>query len=827
MKKVILNLGAGTLTKGCETIIGEILAGVNAYPLRFTGKLPAAPALAATQQQWQQLHNARNQDQALRIQLLEVEGLRYSESAFQKVCSDLVWHLNNWLNTPEFLSVDRILRTELERDDSVQIILETTDLHLRKLPWHLWRLFEDYPHAELTFSNCDWRPLPPPVASTAQSRILATFGNSDGLDLTADLAALHSLSSAELTVLNAPDLNRLHEELWQPQGWDIFFFAGHSQTEGETGVIDLNETQRLTIEQIKYALGKAIAKGLKIAIFNSCDGLGLAQQLSELQIPYVVVMREPVPDAVAQQFLDYLLASFAEGMPFHLAVREARQRLAGLENDIPCASWLPIIWQNPTAPAIYWRDLQGQPVLTPTQTAQRQWRPLVMKSLATGSIVLGLRALALLMPLEFAAYDQLMRQRPVETLDSKISMIEISQEATNQYGYPLPDEVLTAVIDKVNEAQPLVIGVDLHRAKPSPARGNIAVEAVKALTSNQSVASNSVSDDPTDLQPPITSYARFLQQVETTPNLVLVCVYNSNAQIYRTPPQLSQQVRETRLGFSDIPIDVSPNRWIKEPRSDLPAYGNRAVMGAIARRQVLSYGRGLRALPSSTCTTSHSLSFQLAYRFLQQQGVAPLAVTERGGWQFGSVVLDPMPQRFGAYQSLEASINQLMINYRANQPGQKITLNQLLSDSFDPRMLKDQVVIIGYTAPVSRDYFKTPYGPMPGMWVHAHMVSQLLGAVQHGRPLIHTLPQWHNLQWGDMLWVLSWSGLGGYIGWAVKSRSHWQLALALSYLGLYGVCWMGLIAGLWLPLVPSAIALTGSTFWLRLGAHPSRIGGAR
>lgn len=91
----------------------------------------------------------------------------------------------------------------------------------------------------------------------------------------------------------------------------------------------------MTIEQLKYALKKAVVGGLNIAIFNSCDGLGLAQQLADLQIPQIIVMREPVPDRVAQAFLKYFLAAFAQGQSFYLAVREARERLQGLEDRFP------------------------------------------------------------------------------------------------------------------------------------------------------------------------------------------------------------------------------------------------------------------------------------------------------------------------------------------------------------------------------------------------------------------------------------------------------------------------------------------------------------
>lgn len=820
MKKVILNLGSGTLVKGCERVIGEFLPEL----VRFTAELPAAPELAATQKRWQQLYAARNQDQALRIHLLDVTGLRYSENDFNQCCLQLVSQFLAWLNTPEFLQIDRALRTEFERGDDVQIILETIDLQICKLPWHLWSLFDDYPRAELSFGALDWRPLPStpdatPSNAAGPARILAALGNHDGLDLAADLAALSHLQNARLTVLDAPTLSQLHENLWEPRGWDIFFFAGHSQTEGETGIINLNQQERLTIEQIKHALSRAIANGLKIAIFNSCDGLGLAKQLSDLQIPYVVVMREPVPDAVAQQFLRYLLAAFTQGLPFHLALREARQRLAGQENEVPCASWLPIIWQNPTAPAIYWQNLQPQVSLKAERASG--WgraiaKQFALKTLVTSGIVLCIRALGLLEPVELMAYDQLMRQRPAESVDERTVVVEVSEETTSQYGYPLPDEQLTALIDRVNEAQPLAIGLDLHRARPNPA--NISTAATVTLGAAQANFSppNSVPEAP--------GYEKFLRQVERTPSLFLVCFYSSEDENYGTPKQLSEEIRAYQVGFSDIPIDRF-TRFGGSPRGDVTLQGSNARIGEMVRRQWLSYDPNLSPA-SSNCETSYSLSFQLAFEYLDQMGVEPLNVTDDERWQFGSVVFDWLPQRVGAYQRLAAHSSQVLLNYRANQPGEKVTFEQLMSAGFDPQMLTDKIVLIGYTAPVSKDYFETPYGPMAGLWVHAHMVSQLLSAVLDGRPMIRGLPQWHSWQWGDWVWIAGWGCVGGYVGLAVERRSRWLLSLLLGGGALYGTCWLALILGLWLPLVPSALAATGSTLWLRASRVPSKTFGS-
>ena len=105
---------------------------------------------------------------------------------------------------------------------------------------------------------------------------------------------------------------------------------------------------------MRYALRTSVSKGLKLAIFNSCDGLGLANSLSDLGIPQIIVMREPVPDPVAQSFLRYFLKAFARREPFYLAVRQAREQLQGLEGEFPCATWLPVIFQNPVALLIQW-----------------------------------------------------------------------------------------------------------------------------------------------------------------------------------------------------------------------------------------------------------------------------------------------------------------------------------------------------------------------------------------------------------------------------------------------------------------------------------------
>lgn len=143
--------------------------------------------------------------------------------------------------------------------------------------------------------------------------------------------------------------------------WNIFFFAGHSETIGEKGRIRINATESLEISRFKNALREAIRNGLKIAIFNSCDGLALAQDLAHLHIPFTIVMREPVPDKVAQSFLKEFLTEYANGKSLYTSVRRARESLEKF-HDFPGATWLPVICQNPAEVPPTWQELRRDAV---------------------------------------------------------------------------------------------------------------------------------------------------------------------------------------------------------------------------------------------------------------------------------------------------------------------------------------------------------------------------------------------------------------------------------------------------------------------------------
>ena len=377
-KSVVINLGSGDLYEGFPRVTAQLWAAGYHRPEQFIGSLPAAPALAESYRTWQSIYKAlcsrlilhsrgADEDDDDELEIDEGGITQVSEVSFDELGQKLHKSLNDWLKSVEFLNIERQLRSQLDPSEEIRVIIETDDEQLRRLPWHCWDFVEDYYCSEAALSQPEYKRIKrsPPKVNRKKVRILAVLGNSQGIDLEVERRFLKSLPDAETVFLVNPSRQEFNGQLWNSQGWDILFFAGHSQSEGGTGRIYLNENKTnnsLTVEQLEEALKAAIENGLRLAIFNSCDGLGLANALGKLNLPIIIVMREPVPNRVAQEFFKHFLSAFAsQRSPLYQAVRQARRQLQGLEDEFPSASWLPVISQNPAVEPPTWLQLGGIP----------------------------------------------------------------------------------------------------------------------------------------------------------------------------------------------------------------------------------------------------------------------------------------------------------------------------------------------------------------------------------------------------------------------------------------------------------------------------------
>ena len=786
-----------------------------------SGRLPPAADLLQYYRHWQSTYRRLGHRMRLEAPKAQITNISVIDDC-QSAARALGDRFNRWLRAETFRPIREKWLEQLSPTDTIRLILQTDDPLIQRLPWHAWELSDRYTRSELALSLPTYEHIPTPLTQKTRLNILAILGNSQGIDVQADRRSLEQLPNANVHFLVEPVRQQLTEQLWA-QSWDILFFAGHSSSAGsrlsspsagmrdqglrdetcpladlsnvdlstadlpaeaEVGQIYINETDSLTIDQLRYGLRQAVAQGLKLAIFNSCDGLGLARNLADLQIPQMIVMREPVPDRVAQEFLKSFLGTFSSGTPFYRAVRQAREQLQGLEDQFPCATWLPIICQNPAELPPSWASMLGTgmsgvdrseanlidevPIAPTAIVSPRRVQPwlqslskvLIATALITAAISGG-RYAGWLQPAELQAFDHLMSIRPAESSDSRILIITIDQAERDQYGQDTPvgrsslsDFNLNRLLTQLDRYQPRAIGLDLYRD----------FAATPEMT----------------------------EQFRQNTHLIAVCKarYVKGDSV---PPPLGTV--SDRVGFSDFSIDFDNG----------------------LRRHLLAMTTNLID-PKAPCTVQQSFNLRLAAQYLQAQGIE-LTGSPDHQLQFGKMVLPRLRPRTSGYQPADDGGYQLLLNYRATRNiAPQVSLSDLLSGSVNPNAVRDRLVLIGRTDD-PKDFWNTPIDPhMPGILAHAHMISQLLGAVLDGRSLL-----WVWSLWQDILWIGIWTLVGAALAAWVRSPLRLGLAIALTCSLLYGCCWLALLAAGWIPLVPAMagliLAAAAVAVWQRLSVR--------
>jgi CHASE2 domain-containing sensor protein len=763
-KLVVLKFGKGSFETGFPVTleIGE----ENSRPdSQVSGELPPNIELLLEFNRWQAIY--RSLDFSTRpIGLSKPRTQTSSIEECLQASRYLCDRFNNWLQSESFRLIREKWLERLVKSDEIRVILQTQDYQLQKLPWHLWELIECYPNAEIALSISTYDRVHISSKPTGTIKILALLGDSKGINIVADRGLLEQLPDAKVNFLVEPACKDLTDNLWH-QNWDILFFAGHSSTHisGETGLIYINQTESLTINQLKYSLRQAVERGLKLAIFNSCDGLGLAREFAALHIPQLIVMREPVPDLVAQAFLKHFLQAYAGGKPLYLAVREARERMQGLEGQFPCATWLPVIYQNPAEIPPTWYELTRRGRLKSKATSSKHHLLLLAGvSLAIAGLVMGVRYLGILQSWELQAYDGLLRLRPDEKPDNRLLVVKITEEDVQSQPQEerrgsLSDASLFKLLTKLEAYEPRVIGLDIYR--DYAVRRDLPQLARQMQKSDRSIAVCRVSD-PQSSHPGVSP-----------------------------PPEVPHQ----RVGFSDLTVDADN----------------------VVRRHLLS----LTPPPSSPCSATYAFSVQLALRYLAAQNIS-LTFNPDGSWQLGKATFKPIEVHTGGYHNVDAAGYQIFLNYRSHHSLQKfvpqVTLAEVLAGKVNASAVKDRIVLIGTTAESFQDSSLTPYSTsegrvqkIPGVILQAQMISQLLSAALEGRTLLWALSIWQ-----ETIWIWGWSFTGSLLAWYILKVRYLAIANGFAILCLYTACFIFLTQwGGWISLVPSTLALLASSLVVR------------
>jgi adenylate cyclase len=275
---------------------------------------------------------------------------------------------------------------------------------------------------------------------------------------------------------------------------------------------------------------------------------------------------------------------------------------------------------------------------------------------------------------------------------------------------------------------------------------------------------------------------RFHDLLRQDPRTVVVTKFSEGTRHGVRPPPVLEGTDQ--VGFNDILVDP----------------------GGTVRRALLFLDDGQTSLSS--------FPLQLALRYLQPEGVMPQAdPADPTLFRLGQTTIRPLNASEGGYVRADARGYQFMLDYSGSRGTfETVTLSSVLDGTVDPALIRDRIALIGVVAESIRDEFYTPLSRgldadqhVAGMAVHAQIVSQLLWIGLGGVAPMTSLPDWQ-----EAGWILLWSGLGGLVGFAI--RSPWKLSLAgVGGLVALGALDLALFVGRWwLPLVPPALAWVGS-----------------
>lgn len=329
----------------------------------------------------------------------------------------------------------------------------------------------------------------------------------------------------------------------------------------------------------------------------------------------------------------------------------------------------------------YFRQLSSRLTQQPAQFLPGL-RLIGLTTVAVAGLVLGARHFGWLQTIELRAYDQMMRLRPNQNTDSRLLIVGITEADILTLDRATPtDEVLAEAIANLQQLNPRVVGLDMHRDVPQDP-GRAALEA--QFQSPRLIAITKLGEDGVDAVPP--------------PDDI--------------PPE--------RIGFNDIPVDE--DGIVR--RSLLFASTEDNTYFSFALRLALAYLEDEAIMPQAAPNDPDVMQLgQAAFYPLNRTSGAYQTLDDRG---YQILLSYRAPEELARTVSLsDVLTNQV--------PSEWVEDKIVLIGTTAPSG-KDL-----FFTPFSAAEAETPR--RPGVEIHAQMTSQILTAALEGRALFSFWPE--------------------------------------------------------------------------------------
>ena len=312
-------------------------------------------------------------------------------------------------------------------------------------------------------------------------------------------------------------------------------------------------------------------------------------------------------------------------------------------------------------------------------------KPTLVVSLIVTGLLLGMRQLGSLQRLEIFALDQMIHLKPDAEPDSRFLIVGITEpDIQAQQQWPLSDLVIAQLLSNLQQHEPLVIGMDIHRDIPHP-------------PGNQELR----------------------EQLQAENLITITHLGHGEDEFVPSPPNVPTE----RVGFDDLVVD--PDGILRR----------NFMFGALGEEQFYSLSFRL----SLAYLKHYDISFQVTPdAILLGDKVFARLKSDSGGYQTidsaGYQIL--INYRSSEKVAREISLNQVLQgDFDPTWVKDKIVLIGTVAPS-----AKD----LFYT-PYSVKQTGDPR--MPGVLIHTQMASQIIGAVLDEQPLFWFWNQWVEALW--------------------------------------------------------------------------------
>lgn len=407
----------------------------------------------------------------------------------------LLQRFEQWLGSAELLEIRKQIQNEAVRqpfqekrrvgeNNCVDLLIACKERELSKLPWEAWEIApSDSPltaiHISRTPLNVEHKTLlTQNIPRRGKPRILVILADATELDLNEDRKAvrlLKKVATVDAVTWESEDIKKeFIDRLLDDRGWDALIFAGHSNETALTGgKLELAPGVTLSISEIEEQLTQAKNRGLRVAIFNSCNGICIAESLIKLGLSQVVVMREKIHDTAAHQFLHQLCQRLAGYKDLQTAILETCEYFETEKYAYPSAYLIPSLFRHPSPQA----DLfQIEPL--GLKRFWRTWKPTKWEAIAFSMVFLS----SLMTPVQGELFDlrtgvqAIYRDKTGQissTTSAPVALIAIDPESLNEANIdaykvnPMDRSYLAKLVDKFASSNAKVVGLNYLLDQPT------------------------------------------------------------------------------------------------------------------------------------------------------------------------------------------------------------------------------------------------------------------------------------------------------------------------------------------------------------------------